>query len=141
MKLGRKFAELLFLVVTLAVVANLGITRRLNVDGVSIGMSYREVLEIHGPPDSLLWEDGKTCFVYPNERSFWFSDGRVVFASGRRLMEGGRVVYMAGEPAEVLLRVLGPAEELTTLTVGFLILVSCFPATPWKTLLTVILER
>lgn len=120
MKLGRKFTELLLLVATLAVVAHLGVPKsNLNVDGVSIGMSYRDVLEIHGRPDSLGWEDGTTCLAYRNKRSFWFSQGRVVFASGRRLMDGERVVYKAGEPVEILMQRFGRAEELTFFDVWF----------------------
>ena len=114
MKLGRKFMEVLLLVATLAVVAHLGLPKQqLNVDGVAIGMTYRDVLKIHGRPNSLGWEDGTTCFIYPNERCFWFSEGRVVFASGRRLMDGEQVVYTAGEPAEILMRGFGAADELT----------------------------
>lgn len=87
--------------------------RELNVDGVSIGMSYQEVLAVHGPPERLAWEDEVTALVYSEDRSVWFDDGRVVFCYGLELRDGEKVLYRAGEPAEAALRQFGAFEELT----------------------------
>lgn len=120
MRFRQRLRELLVLLATLAVVTNLGTGGRdLNVDGVSMGMTYQEVLEIQGPPEKLAWEDEVTALVYSEDRSVWFYDGRVVFCYGLELRDGEKVLYRAGEPAEAALRQFGAFEELTFYDVWF----------------------
>lgn len=90
---------------------------RLRVDGVGIGMTYAEVLQVRGRPQALGWERGLTFFEYSEQsesvdRDVWFSNGRVVYCSGTVLTDGSRRVWTADQPLESLAKTYGEFTEL-----------------------------
>ncbi|MCA9777219.1 MAG: hypothetical protein KC800_10900, partial [Candidatus Eremiobacteraeota bacterium] len=120
-----RFVELMVLVAILALGVQyardenggLSINRALSVDGVRIGMSYEEVLEVRGLPQNLEWEAGSTCFHYGEISSrdvgVWFRAGKVVYVAGRSLALDG-VPFEAETKTQVFLDRFGPFEDLMT---------------------------
>lgn len=113
--------ELLVLIAALALAAPLFggkvAESALSLDGIRIGMSYEEVLQIRGKPTSLNWEKRLTYFTYKSESNYspaevWFDEGKVVYCSGDELRRGKELVFAIGMPGSLLRERLGEAEDL-----------------------------
>lgn len=122
-----RLLEFLTLVAVLALAAQYAgnerrdssLNRALSLDGVRIGMSYEQVLEVRGLPRHLEWEAGTTCFYYGELSSrdigVWFREARVVYVGGRKLGLDGLLFDSETKTKELLDR-FGPFEHLTSFT-------------------------
>lgn len=95
-----------------------GISSTLAIDGIRIGMAYSQVLEVRGRPARLHEKRGLIVLFYPPpahrsvETAVWFSQGKVVYASGYTLEENGEPLHLYGLPGTVLSDRFGPPQTL-----------------------------
>lgn len=103
----------------------LELNRKLAVDGVRIGMSYSEVLNILGKPESLHWDGQATQFRYPGKhgnyipRTVAFVGGRVIYCSGYSLDLTDGKSYHSGRDVQELLDILGNPQSFSSSRLWF----------------------
>lgn len=90
----------------------------LTVDGVALGMTYDQVLGVHGKPRVVGHRQGISYFLYPTPvgrpegPSVWFCSGRVVFATGYTLEKDGEPLFLYGLEGSLLREEFGPPRPL-----------------------------
>ena len=91
----------------------------LAVDEVSIGMTYDQVLALHGLPKAVGEKSGCTWLAFPappkrlEGATAWFFRDRVVYATGYGLTREGEPLFLFGMERQVLEEVMGgPPEPL-----------------------------
>lgn len=85
----------------------------LSVDGVKIGMTFEQVLAMHGLPKALGEKGGCTWLAFPSRAkrsegaTVWFFRDRVVYATGYDLERGGEPLFLFGMERQVLEEEMG----------------------------------
>lgn len=98
-----------------------GAQEGLSLDGMVLGMTYAEVLQVKGRPAALGHKEGLWSMVYPaparrpQPTSVWFHRGRAVYIEGYTLERQGEPLFLYGLEAEVLRQEFGEPEVLNAL--------------------------